>query len=107
MEKEKSTSYPVVNTHNEWDPLEEIIVGTVEGAMIPPWDVVMEAALHRRDLWDFHKQYGGTPWPPELIAAAKKNLDEFVHVLEAEGVTVRRPMPYDFAKPYSTPDFAI
>ena len=107
MESEKSTSCPVVNTHNEWDPLEEIIVGTVEGALIPPWDVVMEAALHRRELWDFHKQYGGTPWPPELIAAAKRNLDEFVHILEAEGVTVRRPTPYDFSMPYSTPDFAI
>jgi hypothetical protein len=30
-----------VNTFNEWDPLEEIIVGTVEGALIPPWDVIM------------------------------------------------------------------
>ena len=26
--------YPVVNAHNEWDPLEEIIVGVVEGARI-------------------------------------------------------------------------
>jgi glycine amidinotransferase len=107
MEHDMNSTYPVVNAFNEWDPLEEIIVGTVEGAMVPPWDVVMEAALHRRELWDFHKQYGGTPWPPELIAAAQKNLDEFVHILEAEGVTVRRPTPYDFSKPYSTPDFAI
>ena len=25
----------VVNSHNEWDPLEEVIVGQVEGAHVP------------------------------------------------------------------------
>ena len=25
-----------VNSHNEWDPLEEVIVGRLEGAVIPP-----------------------------------------------------------------------
>ncbi|OQY18502.1 MAG: amidinotransferase, partial [Anaerolineaceae bacterium 4572_32.2] len=107
MDEKRSNVYPVVNTHNEWDPLEEIIVGVVEGAMIPPWDVIMEATLHGQDLWDFYKKHGGTPWPQELIDAAKKDLDEFVHILKAEGVTVRRPTPYDFSKPYSTPDFEI
>lgn len=24
-------------SHNEWDPLEEVIVGRVEGAMVPPF----------------------------------------------------------------------
>jgi len=41
MAGEGNDSYPVVNTHNEWDPLEEIIVGVVDGAMIPPWDLIM------------------------------------------------------------------
>jgi len=107
MNKESTSSYPVVNAHNEWDPLEEIIVGVVEGAVIPPWDVVMEATLHKQELWDFYREYGGTPWPKELIDAARKDVDEFVHILEAEGVTVRRPTPYDFSKPYATPDFEI
>lgn len=98
---------PVVQTYNEWDPLEEIIVGSVDGAMIPPWDIEMEATLHRKDLWDFYRQNGGKPWPPEMLQAADKDLREFVHILEAEGVTVRRPAPYDFSKPFSTPDFSI
>ena len=87
--------------------MEEIIVGIVDGAMVPPWDVVMEATLHGEELWDFYKQHGGSPWPEEMVSAAKKDLDEFVHILEAEGVTVRRPSAYEFAKPYSTPDFEI
>ena len=107
MGEERNASYPVVNAHNEWDPLEEVIVGIVEGAMIPPWDVITEATLHGKNLWDFYKKFGGTAWPREWIEAAKKNLDEFVYILEAEGVTVRRPTPCDFSKPYATPDFEI
>jgi glycine amidinotransferase len=107
MTGDDSATYPVVNTHNEWDPLEEIIVGVVDGALIPPWDGIMEATLHKKELWDFHKQYGGTPWPQEFLQAAQNNLDEFVHILEAEGVTVRRPTLVDFSKPYATPDFQI
>jgi glycine amidinotransferase len=103
----KDPAYPAVNTHNEWDPLEEVIVGVVEGAMIPPWDVILEATLHKKELWDFHRQHGGTPWPKELLERARKDVDEFVHILEAEGVTVRRPTPYDFSKPLSTPDWQV
>jgi len=104
---QQNPSYPAVNAHNEWDPLEEIIVGTVEGALVPPWDVIMEATLHREELWEFHKVHGGTPWPNELLRAAEKDVEEFVHILEAEGVTVRRPTPFDFSSPVRTPDFEI
>jgi len=43
MGDERNDSHPVVDTYKEWDPLEEVIVGIVEGAMIPPWDRIMEA----------------------------------------------------------------
>ena len=95
----------VVNAHNEWDPLEEIIVGVLEGARIPPWEIVTPAVVHHKELLDFYRQRGGQPWPQELLDAAQRELDEFVHILQAEGVTVRRPSPYDTAKPFSTPDF--
>jgi len=107
MADNKTGADPVVNAHNEWDPLEEVIVGVVDGAMVPPWDTAMEATLHSKGLWDYYKEHGGAPWPRELLAAAQKDIDELVHILEAEGVTVRRPTPYDFSKPYSTPDFEI
>jgi glycine amidinotransferase len=107
MDEGKTSSTPVVNAHNEWDPLEEVIVGIVDGAMIPPWDTVMRATLHREQLWPFFKQHGGTPWPQELLDAAQKDVGEFVHILESEGVTVRRPTPVDFSKSYSTPDFEM
>jgi glycine amidinotransferase len=96
---------PVVNTHNEWDPLEEIIVGVVDSARIPPWETITPAVVHHEELLEFYQQHGGQPWPQELMDAAQKDLDEFVHILGAEGVTVRRPTPYDTGSPYSTPDF--
>lgn len=101
------STHPIVNSHNEWDPLEEVIVGTLEGALVPPWDVIMEATVHRQGLWDFYKANGGLPWPAELLDAAQADLAEFVHILEAEGVQVRRPAPFDFSRPLSTPDFSI
>ncbi len=107
MNDEVKSGCPVVNAHNEWDPLEEIILGTIEGALVPPWDVIMPATVHKKELWDFYKNHGGTPWPKEMTARAQRDLDEFAHVLEAEGVRVRRPTPYDFSKPFSTPDFEI
>jgi hypothetical protein len=79
MNREENAPCSAVNTHNMWDPLEEVVVGTVEGAVIPPWDVIMEATLHRKELWDFFKTHGGTPWPQELLDAAQKDVDEFVH----------------------------
>lgn len=38
---------------------------------------------------------------------AAEELDNFAHILEMEGVIVRRPevRPRDFARPVSTPDF--
>jgi hypothetical protein len=70
MINEAKPDHPVVNAHNEWDPLEEVIVGILEGALVPPWDVIMPATVHKKELWDFYKVHGGTPWPEELMAGA-------------------------------------
>jgi len=78
--------YPVVNAHNEWDPLEEVIVGVVEGARVPPWEIVTPAVVHHEELLDFYRQYGGQPWPRELLDAAQKDLDEFVQTASEEQI---------------------
>lgn len=93
---------PTVNSHNEWDPLEEVIVGVVDGAAVPQWDVCLEATMPEGQRPFFHSN-GGKPFPAERIAAAKRDLEEFVHILEAEGVTVRRPEAVQHARPYETP----
>ncbi|CAM9388018.1 unnamed protein product, partial [Ectocarpus fasciculatus] len=95
-----------VNSHNEFDPLEEVIVGRVEGSTIPEWHVSGKAVWPEK-YWDMYKTKAGQPFPPEILNAAAKELDYFAKVLEAEGVTVRRPEvgKGDFAQSYKTPDF--
>lgn len=96
----------VVNSHNEFDPLEEVIVGRVEGSTIPEWHVSGKAVWPPK-YWDMFKNQAGQPFPAELMSKAVGELDNFAKILEAEGVKVRRPdvTVGDFAQPYSTPDF--
>ncbi len=105
LEIDMNPSAAPVSTHNEWDPLEEVVVGTLAGAKVPPWETVTPAVVHHEHLLDFYRRNGGRPWAEELVTAAQKDLDELVHILEAEGVTVRRPSIYDTGQPFGTPDF--
>ncbi|HEV3459549.1 MAG TPA: amidinotransferase [Thermoanaerobaculia bacterium] len=98
----KPATHPVVSSYNEWDPLEEVIVGSVEGACVPSWHVALEATMPE-SAWSFFKEHGGKPFPAEMIAAASRDLDELVRVLEGEGITVVRPAPTDHSRPFTTP----
>jgi len=103
------TSLGPVNSYSEWDPLEEVIVGVIDEAVFPSWNTINEVTVPPSE-WDTIETIvgeGGSPYPPELIAAAKRDLEEFVGILEAGGVTVRRPDPADFAAPYSTPAWEV
>lgn len=96
---------PAVNSFNEWDPLEEVIVGVLDGACIPEWHVALRATMPEK-WWGFFQEHGGKPFPRELVEAGNRDLDEFAGILESEGVVVRRPEVRDCARPYQTPDWA-
>jgi glycine amidinotransferase len=102
-DKESGTS--PVSSYTEWDLLEEVIVGIVDGACFPPWHIVLEPILPPGQ-HDLFRRCAGKPFPPDRIAAARRELEEFVHILEAEGVTVRRPEPIPQRRPYATLDWA-
>ncbi|MDQ3914224.1 MAG: NarL family transcriptional regulator [Actinomycetota bacterium] len=96
----------VVRSHNEWDLLEEAIVGTAEGVTVPVLTHEFKSMV-RREYWDFYRRYGGQPYPEHIVAAASKALDNLQEVLEGEGVVVRRPDPVDYGpKVCTTPFFA-
>lgn len=57
---------PIVNSHNEFDLLEEVIVGKVEGATIPEWHVSGKAVWPEK-WWDMYKTQSGQSFPPEMI----------------------------------------
>ena len=99
----KAQKSPVC-AYNEWDPLEEIIVGRVENAHVPPLTVEVLATNHERN-HDFFKANGGKPFPKEAMDKAQAEVEIFCEVLRQEGVTVRQPDVIDHGKEYSTPDF--
>jgi glycine amidinotransferase len=83
-------SHDPVNSHNEWDPLEEIIVGRLDGLSITSAHSAVScnipgmAARAQSLTGDFR-------FPGFMIDSAQQELDGFVHVLEQLGVKVRRP----------------
>ena len=74
---------PVVNSWNEWDPLEEVIVGTARGAA----EIAYEPALapYYQSGAPGHESTGGAVLP-HLIDEAERQLDDFANVLARRGI---------------------
>ncbi|MFE7781802.1 inosamine-phosphate amidinotransferase 1 [Streptomyces nigrescens] len=94
----------LVNVHNEWDPLEEIIIGTAVGARVPTADRSVFAVEYAGD-YDSQDQIPSGAYPDRVV----KETEEELHVLAEEltklGVTVRRPRARDNAALIKTPDW--
>jgi len=48
-----------VNSNNEWDPLEEVIIGGLDGAMFPAWNVINEVTVPPNEWTAIEKKWGG------------------------------------------------
>jgi len=98
-----------VNSHNEWDPLEEVVIGSLDGAMFPAWNTINVATAPPGEWVAAEERVGGggSPYPPALVEAARRELAEFIHILEAEGVRVRRLDRANFAAPFGTPEWQV
>jgi glycine amidinotransferase len=105
----KPTNTCPVNSHNEWDPLEEVIIGSLDDAMFPAWNTINVATVPPGEWAKIEQKVGGAgvPYPEELVAAARRELAEFIHILEAEGVRVRSLDKTNFAAPFGTPDWQV
>ncbi|MFD3517684.1 amidinotransferase [Streptomyces sp. NPDC058657] len=94
-----------VGSHNEWDPLEEVVVGRLEGATIPSDHPVVTCNIPP---WAARLQgrAAGFKYPRRLIGPAQRELDGFIALLESLDVTVRRPDAVDHKQRFSTPDWS-
>jgi glycine amidinotransferase len=98
----------VVSSFNEWDPLEEVIVGRLEGAVELPWDVALRAIVPDHDIDAMRlylSEHGGRPKRDHFRAQAQQELDGFIRLLESEGVVVKRPDPLPHDVPFATPQW--
>lgn len=93
----------IVNVHNEWDPLEEVIVGVAENARVPIGDKGLHA-IRYRDTEGVDSIPSG-PHPAEVIEEAGLELELLAAKLASFGVRVRRPEVTDHARTFGTPEW--
>jgi glycine amidinotransferase len=91
-----------VNSHNEWDPLEEVIVGRLEGATIPSDHPVVRCNIPKGAA-RAQAIVAGFRYPKFMVEPAQRELDGFVALLQSLGITVRRPEPVNHQKRFKTP----
>ena len=87
-----------VSSFNEWDPLEEVIVGRVAGAMLPPYHVVERVRALNPVGAALARLVSGRPYPRYVVRKARQELDAFISLLKQAGGAVRRPERVDFSR---------
>ena len=86
----------MVNSINEWDPLEAIVVGSATNANWPSDDPVFSTE-HERTLWTETPVPSG-PVPQFIVDEANRELDILSETIVRYGATVYRPKPMDFVQ---------
>lgn len=84
----------MINSCNEWDPIEAIVVGDATAANWPMTDSVF-ANEARNSIWTETPAPSG-PVAQAIIDQANRELDTLAETLLRYGATVYRPQPMDF-----------
>jgi N-dimethylarginine dimethylaminohydrolase len=93
-----------INSHNEWDPLREIIVGTAEGTMaVLTWSKPEPIPEETRE-----KAFAiaGRAHPSWFADEVAEDLQGLCDVLESFSVKVHRPTVFDLSHMYASPYWA-
>ncbi|MET9621862.1 inosamine-phosphate amidinotransferase 1 [Streptomyces sp. NPDC006464] len=93
----------LVDVHNEWDPLEEVVIGSIEGARVP----LPGTDLFTVDYADFGspERIPSGPVPQHVVEQTREDLEELCQALTRLGIKVRRPEDTDHAATVATPDW--
>ena len=84
----------MINSHNEWNNLKRVIVGTATNAHWPSKCPVFRSQ-EQTTLWKESPVPSG-PVDQKIINEANEDLDNFANALEKLGVVVERPKDLDF-----------
>lgn len=88
-----------VNSWNEWDPLEEVIIGTARNARVPQIDKSLLAINYAGQT--NHNEIPVGPYPDKVINEAEEDLEILCTELVRLGVKVVRPEPNDTSIKFS------
>ncbi len=91
----------IVKVRNEWDPLEEIIVGRVDGAQIPIMDKGLKVI---QSDCDEGTMISGK-FPDKILKETEEDLEKLVETLQMLNIKVRRPEKTDPSKIFASPDW--
>jgi N-dimethylarginine dimethylaminohydrolase len=86
----------MINSWNEWDPLEEVVVGIADHANWPSDDPIF-AEESKKTSWTETPVPSG-PVPQWIVDEANEDLNALAQVCVEYGAVVRRPEPMDFVK---------
>ena len=86
----------MIDSRNEWDPLEAIVVGSATNANWPTTDPVF-AEEGSKTLWTETPVPAG-PVPEWIVEEANAELDQLTEILVDYGAVVYRPKPMDFVE---------
>lgn len=94
-----------ISSHNDWDPLKEVVVGTADGARIPTVDAsTMSFSYASASQAEVKKLEG--PLPKWLIDEANEDIEQLVAALKSAGVKVHRPAAVDTGARFATPEWS-
>lgn len=94
----------LVRVYNEWDSIEEIIVGTAAHARIPSGDKGSRA-IYRSDPGAHLTAVRSGVFPDWLIEETEEDISIFIRELEKIDIKVRRPNPINFDGKFRTLDW--
>lgn len=93
------STLPVVWSCNEWDPLEEVVIGNPLGARFPTPDVSTRLAEFPDRSLD---EIPVGALPEHIVEEAEEDLNEFASALRKLGVTVKQPETWPHEATFST-----
>ena len=93
-----------VQSFNDWDPLEEIIVGTADYAMLPTMNKAVQAFSYAEYSLEELKHMEG-PHEQRIRDECNEDLQTLADTLTGLGVKVHRPKSVNHEKKFSSPEW--
>lgn len=88
-----------ISSHNEWEKLKSIVIGTASGANWPTMDTTFSFKW-QTPLFKETQPLGG-PIPSHVIDETNEDLEELSNVLTSAGIEVHRPLENDYSSAIS------